>query len=121
MNHRATAAERDFILAADVIGSSKLRTLRLHILPNIAYTVIVVFGLNISGVMLAEVSLTYLGLGLQPPSTSWGGMISDGQSYLQQAPWIVLGPGAMLILAVIAINLIGDWLRDALDPGLRVE
>lgn len=113
--------ELEFVQASRGIGSSRTRILIRHILPNVIPTVIVLATLDISVVMIAEAGLTYLGLGLQPPTPTWGGMIAEGQSYLSQSPWIMLGPALLLMLMVIGINLFGDWLRDVLDPRLRVR
>jgi ABC-type dipeptide/oligopeptide/nickel transport system permease subunit len=113
--------ELEFLHAARIIGYSRLQALLKHILPNVFYTVIVIFTLNISGIMIAEAALSYLGLGIQPPTPTWGARIADGQEYLQQSPWIVLAPSGVLIVTVIGINLFGDFLRDALDPSLRVQ
>jgi ABC-type dipeptide/oligopeptide/nickel transport system permease subunit len=113
--------ELEFVEAARAIGSPRRRILFSHVLPNVVHTVIVLATLDVAVVMIAEAGLTYLGLGLQPPTPTWGGMIAEGQSYLAQSPWITLAPGAALMLTVIAVNLIGDWLRDTLDPSLRVQ
>jgi ABC-type dipeptide/oligopeptide/nickel transport system permease subunit len=113
--------ELEFVQAARTIGASKAHILFRHVLPNVLYTVIVLATLDVSVVIVAESGLSYLGLGVQPPTPTWGGMIADGQVQLAQSPWIVLGPAAVLTLTVIAINLVGDWLRDVLDPSLRVQ
>jgi peptide/nickel transport system permease protein len=113
--------ELEFILAARAIGSPRMRILRGHILPNVLHTAIVLATLDVSVVIIAEAGLTYLGLGIQPPTPTWGGMISEGQQYLAQSPWIMLAPAAFVMVTVVAINLFGDWLRDVLDPSLRVQ
>jgi peptide/nickel transport system permease protein len=111
--------ELEFIEAARIIGSTHVRTLLRHILPNVLHTVIVLATLDVSVVIIAEAGLTYLGLGIQPPTPTWGGMIAEGQSYLSQSAWIALAPAGVLMVTVIGINLFGDWLRDAFDPTLR--
>jgi ABC-type dipeptide/oligopeptide/nickel transport system permease subunit len=113
--------ELEFVQAARAIGSSKTRILLRHVLPNVLHTVIVLATLDLAVVMIAEAGLSYLGLGLQPPTATWGGMIAEGQSILALSPWIMLAPAAFLMLTVIGINLFGDWLRDVLDPSLRVQ
>jgi ABC-type dipeptide/oligopeptide/nickel transport system permease subunit len=113
--------ELEFVQASRVVGSSRRRILFGHILPNVLHTVIVLATLDISVVIIAEAGLTYLGLGLQPPTPTWGGMIAEGQAYLSQSPWIMFAPAALVALTVIGINLFGDWLRDVLDPSLRVQ
>jgi peptide/nickel transport system permease protein len=113
--------ELEFIQAARAIGSSRVRILRGHILPNVLHTAIVLATLDVSVVIIAEAGLTYLGLGIQPPTATWGGMIAEGQQYLAQSPWIMLAPAAFVMVTVIAINLFGDWLRDVLDPSLRAQ
>jgi ABC-type dipeptide/oligopeptide/nickel transport system permease subunit len=113
--------ELEFIEATRTLGSPRWRILFQHLLPNLVHTVIVLATLDIAVVLIAEAGISYLGLGLQPPTPTWGGMIGDGQSYLDQSPWITLAPGFALMVTVIAINLLGDWLRDTLDPSLRVQ
>ena len=113
--------ELEFIHASRTVGASKPRILFRHVLPNVMHTVIVLATLDISVVIILEAGLTYLGLGLQPPTPTWGGMISDGQAFLDQSPQIMLAPGAALVLTVVGVNLLGDWLRDHFDPSLRVQ
>ena len=113
--------ELEFVQASRLVGSSRLRILRGHILPNVMHTVIVLATLDVSVVIIAEAGLTYLGLGIQPPTPTWGGMIAEGQSYLSLSPWILFAPAAWVAVTVIGINLFGDWLRDVLDPSLRVQ
>jgi len=110
----------DFVQASRTLGSSKARILLRHIIPNVVHIVVVLATLDLGTVIIAQAALAYLGLGVQPPTPTWGGMIAEGQSYLSQSPWITLGPGAVLVVAVIGINLFGDWLRDAYDPSLQV-
>jgi len=111
--------ERDFVTAARAIGVPQVRTLLRHILPQLIPTIIVWGTLGIATNVMLEASLSYLGIGVQPPTPSWGGMIQQGQSYYRTAPWLVLWPGLAILLTVFAFNLLGDGLRDALDPTLR--
>jgi peptide/nickel transport system permease protein len=115
-----TVREREYVLAARVIGSPAWRIGRQHILPNVATPIVVQASLSIAFAILAEASLSFLGLGVPPPAPSWGGMINQGRGYLQQAPWIVFGPGAALFVTVLSLNFVGDAIRDALDPRIRV-
>ncbi|HZO32456.1 MAG TPA: ABC transporter permease [Chloroflexota bacterium] len=111
--------ERDFVEAAIVSGASSARIIGRHILPNVAAPLIVQTSLSLSLAILAEASLSFLGLGTQPPDPSWGTMVNTGQRLIELSPWPVVFPGLAIVLAVLAFNLIGDGLRDALDPRLR--
>jgi peptide/nickel transport system permease protein len=110
--------ELDFVGAARVLGAWDLRIMRVHLLPNIAAPLIVQTSLSIAFAILAEASLSFLGFGVKPPEPSWGSMVSMGRGYLQQAPWLVFGPGAAIFITVMGFNFVGDALRDALDPRL---
>jgi peptide/nickel transport system permease protein len=113
--------ERDFILAAHVVGASRWDILRRHILPHLMPQIITWYTLGIAPTILTESALSYLGVGVQPPQPSWGNMISEGQVVMGYAPWLILVPSAALILTVVAFNLVGDGLRDALfASGRRV-
>src|SRR5262249_30357185 len=90
-----------------------------HVLPNAAAPIVIQASLSVAFAILAEASLSFLGLGVQPPGASWGSMINAGRGYLQQAPWIVFWPGAALFVTVVGLNFVGDAVRDALDPRLR--
>lgn len=114
-----SASEEDYVLAARALGSSNWRIMMAHILPNITAAIIVTVSLDIGGIILAEATLSFLGLGIQPPNPSWGGMVAVGNRYIQVAPWISLAPGTAIFLTVMSINLLGDGLRDAMDPYLR--
>lgn len=111
--------ERDFVTASQALGSSRRATLWRHILPQVVPTIIVWGTLGIATNVMLEASLSYMGIGVQPPTPSWGGMIQQGQSYYRTAPWMVIFPGAAIMITVFAFNLFGDGLRDALDPAQR--
>ncbi len=108
--------EREYVIAAQVIGCSNARTLTRHILPNVAASVIVLATLGIPNAIIAGASLSFLGLGIQPPTPDWGEMLSSGRSYVSTAWWLSTFPGLAILVMVLAINLFGDGLRDALDP-----
>jgi peptide/nickel transport system permease protein len=114
-----TLKERDFVEAAKALGSRDGRIIFRHILPNVLGPVIVSATLAVSGAILTEATLSYLGLGIQPPIPSWGNMIQDGQSYLRNAWWITTFPGALACLATLSLYMLGDGLREALDPRLK--
>lgn len=108
--------EEEFIEAANSMGVKKWVIMFRHILPNCLPTLIVLFTLNIPSSILSEASLSFLGVGAQPPDSSWGLMISQGQQYFFQSPWIIIAPGVAILLVVLAFNFLGDGLRDAIDP-----
>jgi peptide/nickel transport system permease protein len=111
--------ERDFIMAERSLGAGHLRVLFLHILPHLIPTAIVWGTLGIATTVLLEATLSFLGVGVQPPQPSWGNIIFESQSYFQAAPWLVFFPGAVILLTALAFNLVGDALRDILDPTQR--
>ena len=112
--------ENIYFQAAEALGSSKWRTLMRHVLPNIAPVVIIIFSINIGGVIISEASLSFLGFGLPLKTPSWGGMLSrEGRQYMEMAPWLALWPGLCLTLTVYSLNMFGDAMRDLLDPRLR--
>src|SRR6266540_4059412 len=111
--------EQDFVTAAKCTGVPAGRILFRHILPHLVGTAIVWGTLGIATNVMLEASLSYLGIGVQPPTPSWGGMIQQGQSYYRAAPWLVIYPGLAIMITVFAFNLLGDGLRDALDPTQR--
>ena len=112
--------ENDYFQAAESIGSSKWRTLIRHVLPNIAAPIVIIFSINIGGVIISEASLSFLGFGLPAKIPSWGGMLSrEGRVYMEQAPWLALWPGLCLTITVYSLNMLGDAVRDLLDPRLR--
>ena len=109
---------REYVQAARALGASGWWIARRHVLPNAATPIVVQASLSVAFAILAEASLSFLGLGVQPPAASWGSMINAGRGYLQQAPWIVFGPGAALFVTVVGLNFVGDAIRDGLDPRL---
>ena len=112
--------ENAYFQAVEVIGASKWRTFIHHVLPNIMPVVIIVFSINVGGVIISEASLSFLGFGLPVGVPSWGAMLSrEGREYMQQAPWLALWPGLCLTIVVYSLNMFGDAVRDLLDPRLR--
>jgi peptide/nickel transport system permease protein len=111
--------ERDFIMAERSLGAGHGRILLLHILPHLVPTAIVWGTLGIATTVLLEATLSFLGIGVQPPQPSWGNIIFESQSYFQAAPWLVFFPGMVILLTALAFNLVGDALRDILDPTQR--
>jgi peptide/nickel transport system permease protein len=115
------AREREYVEAARALGAGDLRILVRHILPNIVQPVIVQAAIGMAGAILAEGTMSFLGLGVPPPTPSWGAMLNDGRSHLFDSPHVVLFPAAAVALAVLAFNFVGDALRDHLDPRSRIE
>ena len=115
------AREREFVEAARALGASDLRIVLVHILPNIIQPIIVQAAIGMAGAILAEATMSFLGLGVPPPTASWGAMLNDGRGHLFDAPHLVLWPAAAVMLAVLSFNFIGDALRDYLDPRSRME
>ncbi|MER3420302.1 MAG: hypothetical protein C4290_07170 [Chloroflexota bacterium] len=113
------AREQEYVLAARLLGASQARVVLRHILPNIASPLIVQATLASGAAILAEATLSFLGLGVQPPQPDWGSMIFTATTYLEHNPWMAIGPGAAIFLTVFSFNMFGDALRDALDPRLR--
>jgi peptide/nickel transport system permease protein len=108
--------ERDYVQAAYAIGCSPLRILRLHIFPNLVNTMIVLATLEVAAAILLESTLSFLGVGVPPPTPTWGIMVADGRQYVELGWWTVTFPGLAIMLTVLAVNLLGDTLRDKLDP-----
>ncbi len=113
--------EREFVEAARALGASDWRIITRHILPNLIQPVIVQGAIGMAGAVLAEATMSFLGLGVPPPTASWGTMLNDGRAHLFDAPHLVLFPAAAVMLAVLSFNFIGDALRDYLDPRSRIE
>lgn len=111
--------EKDFILASRSLGAGSLLIVLRHILPNILPSLIVLITLSIGNAILAAASLGFLGLGAQPPTPEWGNLVNIGQEYMTEAPWLVWFPGLAIVATVLGANMLGDGLRDALDPRLR--
>ena len=111
--------EMDYVLAAHSMGAESKRILARHILPNILSPLIVQGSLGVAFAILAEASLSFLGIGIRPPTPTWGGMLSEGLTLIKRAPWLSIYPGLAIFLTVLSINTIGDALRDVLDPRLR--
>ena len=111
--------ERDFVALAQVAGSSTHRILVVHILPNLVNSVVVLATLQIGWGIVVESALSFLGAGVPPPAPTWGNLVAEGRDVLDQAWWIAVCPGLAIMFVVLAFNLFGDWIRDALDPTLR--
>ena len=110
---------QEFVSAARALGVSEARLMTRHLLPNLVAPITVIATLTVSTMILIEASLSFLGLGVPPPTPTWGGMVAGGRNYLADAPWVALVPGFAIFFTVLAINLVGDALREALDPSLR--
>lgn len=111
--------EREYVAAARLAGCSTLRILLTHILPNAMAPVLITATLGIAGAILTESSLSFLGLGVQPPTPSWGNMLMDGKAAIESAPWLSIYPGLAILITVLGYNLLGESLRDILDPRLK--
>jgi ABC-type dipeptide/oligopeptide/nickel transport system permease subunit len=111
----------EYVLAARALGAPDWRILFRHLLPNVQAQVIVAATLGMAGAIMAEAALSFVGLGAQPPTPSWGSMVADGRDLLRVAPWVSFAPGIAIGLAVLGFNLVGDTLREAFDPKLRTE
>lgn len=114
-----TVKENDYVDAARAMGASDLRIVARHIFPNSVASIVVYATMNIGGAILTESSLSFLGMGVVPPTPSWGSMIQDGQTYLMTAPWMMIMPGLAILSTVLAFTLLGDGLRDALDVKMK--
>ena len=114
-----SAKENDYVSAARAIGCSNTRIMFKHILPNVLAPIIVNATMSVSGAILSLASLGFLGLGVQPPTAEWGYMLSDSRTYINSAPHMIMSPGVAIALTVLCFNLLGDGLRDALDPRLK--
>ena len=115
-----SAKQQEFMQAARVDGARDVRLMTQHLLPNVLAPILVLATLRIATAILTAASLSFLGLGAQPPTPEWGAMLSDGREYLMLAPHVATFPGLAILVTVLGFNLLGDGLRDALDPRLRV-
>ncbi len=115
-----SAKEREYIESARAAGASDVRIILRHLLPNVSSPLIVQTSLGFATAILAEAALSFLGLGVQPPTPSWGEMLNGARGYLEIDPWLIIGPGAAIFLAVLGFNFIGDGIRDVLDPRFRL-
>jgi peptide/nickel transport system permease protein len=113
------AREQPYVEAARALGATRGRLIARHILPNIIAPIIVLATYQLTGIIMLEATLSFLGLGVQPPTSSWGSMIGEGRVHLNTAWWVAVAPGVAIILTTMSISLVGDWLRDVLDPTLR--
>jgi peptide/nickel transport system permease protein len=111
--------ENEFVTAAVALGASSARIIRSDITPNILIPLIILATLEVGQMILAEAALSFLGLGVQPPTPTWGGMVADGRDYLSYAWWVPTLPGLAILITVMGINFFGDWVRDTFDPQLR--
>jgi len=116
-----SAREEDYVLAAKSIGSSNLRIMTSHLLPNVVAPAVVLATMSLGNTILWTAGLSYIGLGAQPPSPEWGAMLFQARSYIRTAAWLSAFPGLAIFIAVLSVNLLGDGLRDALDPTMRVR
>lgn len=114
-----TIKELDYVQGARALGASDLRIMFRHVMPNVMHSVIVVATFEFARMIINEASLSFLGLGVPPPTPTWGGMVADGRTYIYNAWWVSTIPGFAIILTVLAANIFGDWVRDMLDPQLR--
>ena len=111
--------QREYVQAAQALGTGRIRILFRHVLPNVVPSIIIVASLQFSQFIVAEASISFLGFGVQPPTPAWGSMLSESRDFLYVAWWLAAFPGGALALTALGINLVGDWLRDVLDPKFR--
>ena len=111
--------QKPYVDAAQVVGAGHARVLVRHLLPNVVPPLIVVASLGFSAAVLSAAALSFLGLGAQPPAAEWGLMLSTGRNYITRAPWLVIAPGVAIFVTVMAFNMLGDGIRDLLDPRQR--
>ncbi len=114
-----TLREREFVLSARALGTSRMRIMLRHILPNVMTPALVVATLELARIIIMDAALSFLGLGVQPPTASWGRMLAEGRVYISSGWWIVTFPGLAIVFTVLSVNLFGDWLRDFFDPKMR--
>jgi len=113
--------QQEFVALARVAGCSSLTIMRRHLLPNLAPSILVLATLQVGFVIVLEASLSFIGVGIPPPTPSWGVMVADGRGLIEQAWWISILPGLAILVTVISLNILGDWVRDRLDPKLRQQ
>jgi peptide/nickel transport system permease protein len=113
--------EREFVLAAHTIGTPNVKIIFQHILPNSIAPIVVSATLSVANAIIAEAYISFLGLGVQPPTATWGNMLDGAYNYIESAPWLWIFPGSLIVLTILSINFIGDGLRDALDPHALVQ
>jgi peptide/nickel transport system permease protein len=111
--------DQEYIEAATCIGSSRIRTLFRHVIPNCFAPIIVQMSMSVSTAILSASSLSFIGLGITPPLPEWGAMLSNGRPYIRDYTWLVTFPGMAIMVVILALNIMGDGLRDALDPRLK--
>ena len=111
--------EMEYVIAAYALGQNRLKVMLLHILPNVISSAIVLAAVQVGVTILAESSLSFLGLGVKPPTVTWGLMLSDGRQYINSAWWMTAFPGIAITVTVLGVVFLGDWLRDFLDPNIR--
>jgi peptide/nickel transport system permease protein len=114
-----SAKTQEYVLAARTIGAQDAGVLFRHILPNVLTPAIIIATFGVAAAIIGEATLSFLGVGIQPPTPTWGNMLADGRAYVGSAWWLATFPGVAIMLTVLSINVIGDWLRDYLDPRLR--
>jgi peptide/nickel transport system permease protein len=112
--------EKEFVEAALMTGASDARIIRSHLLPHLVAPIIVYSTLVVAGYVLGEAALSFLGVGIRPPTSSWGNLLADAQNYYLNVPWLMVWPGVVVVLTTLAFNLLGDGLRDAFDPRSRL-
>jgi len=110
--------QRDYVQAARALGTGRARILLRHVLPNVAPSIVILASLQFSQFIVAEAAISFLGFGVQPPTPAWGSMLSESRDFLYVAWWLAAFPGGALALTALGVNLVGDWLRDVLDPKL---
>src|SRR5581483_11171283 len=110
---------REYVQAAQLLGARPLRIAIRHVLPNIISPLFVLYTFSVAAIILVEAGLSFLGLGIQPPTPAWGSMLADGQNFLESAWWLGTFPGLAILLTVLSVNVLGDALRDVLDPQAR--
>jgi peptide/nickel transport system permease protein len=114
-----SAKSQEYVIAARAIGAMDAIVLFRHILPNVITPAIIIATFGVAAAIIGEATLSFLGVGIQPPTPTWGNMLADGRAYVSSAWWLATFPGLAIMLTVLSINVIGDWLRDYLDPRLR--